>query len=230
MSRSDAQQPLVPFGDSETARQLAELRTAVAEVALSRASSLAEIEQARDSLRDLGRRANQIIRATDVRTAGDLIAGQCFAARALVAEARRQLATEGKSPADAVPTLGRARRALYRALCLVVRSLSQGFTLPPTSGFVTRPASRVIPGAESTFVRLVRSVSSVAPVDMIWALEVAECELAIAILDRRGLDEERLKSLSALHDEISVWANAGHDANQGAALLERVRARAEELA
>lgn len=217
------------LGASEGARTaLADLRAQVAAVTLSRESSVKEIETARNTLREMGRQANLQIRAVDVQSAGDQVAGQCFAARALVSEAQGQIAANGWNPDEALPLLVRGRRALYRALCLVVRSLVEDAIARP-SGFVPRTASSGSKHPAATFVRLVRSMAVQTPLEIGWALEVAECELAIALLDRRALDEDRRESLTTLHGEASAWANDGRDPAAGAALFERMRAQAEEL-
>jgi len=78
-------------------------------------------------------------------------------------------------------------------------------------------------------VSLVGSMTSATQLELGWALEVAECELAITLLDRRGLDEDRRKSLTTLHDEASAWANTERDPAAGAALLVRLREQAGEL-
>lgn len=200
----------------------------MAAIAVSPASSVKEIETARNTLREMGRQASLQIRAVDVQSAGDQVAGQCFAARALVSEAQGQIAANGWNPDEALPLLVRARRALYRALCLVVRSLVEDAIARP-SGFVPRAVSSGSKHPAATFVRLVHSMTVTTPLELGWALEVAECELAIALLDRRALEEDRRETLAKLHAEASAWASDGRDPTAGAALLERLRVQADEL-
>jgi len=207
---------------------LTELRTQVAALTVSRMSSVEELEAARHVLREIARQASLQIRAVDLRSGSDQVAGHCFAARALVTEAQGQIAAQGWKPAEALPRVARARRALYRALCLVVRSLVEDAIARP-SGFAPRSGSTGPKHPAVTFVRLVGSMTSETPLELGWALEVAECELAITLLDRRALDEERRKSLTKLHDESSEWASMERDPVAGAALLVRLREQAGEL-
>jgi hypothetical protein len=229
MAHPDARDSVAPIGHVETVTALGVLRASIAEVALPAAASLTELETIREALQGLARGANEMIRAVDVRSADDMVAGQCFAARALVAEARRQLATEGRTSEEAIPTLTRSRQALYRALCLVARSLARGVSLPPISDFAPLAARRSSFGPAMTLVRLVGALGGSTPSEMGWALEVAECEIEILLADERILGEHRLGISSTLRSEASAWANGDRNPGVGHALLARVRALADEL-
>jgi len=207
---------------------LTELRTRVAAIAVSQASSVKELDAARHAIREMSRQANLQIRSVDLRSASDQVAGHCFAARALVTEAQGQITAQGWKPAEALPRLVRARRALYRALCLVVRSLVEDAIARP-SGFAPRGGTVGSRHPAATFVHLVGTMTATMPHEVGWSLEVAECELAITLMDRRVLDENRRKSLAKLHDESSAWASSGRDPVAGAALLALMREQADEL-
>ncbi len=202
--------------------ELLELRLATASISLGAAGG--HPEPAREALKELSLRANRAIRAVDLGTTDDLLSGHCFAARALVAEVRRTLAAQPASPAKGLEALAKARRSLYRALCLVARSLARLSAervraLTRQSDVVEAPR-----GGMHDLSRFAANTSHGEPSEIAWLLEVAESEIALAAADARHFELPRAQrdELAALHGAIVAWSSGTREPAEGLALAARL--------
>lgn len=196
-----------------------ELRLALVRIRLS--GTAEELEPAREALRTVGRDANHAVRDTDVRRTDDLFTTVCFAARSHIAEARQILAAASVEPGE----LSRARRRLFRGLCVVTEALVATTTSraesrrsePPPS-----PHGRGVLFAE--FVTQVAAATRANQRDVGWILEVADAELGIAAAHPRysRLSSDQRNTLRALRGEIAAWTAGGRQPEAGYALLNRL--------
>jgi len=200
------------------APELLELRLSIACLSLGAAGG--HPEPAREALKELARRTNLAIRVVDLATTDELFSGHCFAARALVAEARRTLAIEPTSDARGLEALVSARRSLYRALCVVARSLTRlagerARAVPRQSDFVESPR-----GGMHELARFATGAAHGEPSEIAWLLEVAESEISLATADPRylGLPRAERDELASLHEAIVTWLEGERDPARGLGL------------
>jgi hypothetical protein len=199
-----------------TIGEFLELRLAAVRIAVG--DSPAQLEAAREVLRQLGHKADQTIRKTDVHRPDDLFETVCFAARTHISDARELLAAPRAVREDIV----RARRRLYRGLSLVAEALAatSGSRLdrrsqPPTRGRGVLFAS---------FVTQVVAATRANPKDVAWVLEVAEAEINIAVAhpDFSRVSAEQRNTLRSLRGEVAAWAAGSRNSDFGLALLNRL--------
>ena len=193
-----------------------ELRLSLVRINLSDA---ARVEEAREALRVVAREANHAIRNIDVRRPHELFASVCFAARSHVAEARQMLADARAERAE----LTRARRRLYRGLCLVAEALT-ATTRSRASQTDAPPATRGRGVLFAEFVTQVVAATRSNKTDVAWVLHVAEAELGVAAAHPAfsRLSAEQRSSLRALRGEIVAWSAGDPATDSGYLLLNRL--------
>jgi hypothetical protein len=198
-----------------------ELRLLVARVTIGATLAEERLEWARNTLRELARNANHAIRTADVRRSNDIFASVCFAARAQVSEARGRLAVATLDAAE----LGRARRALYRGLCLVAEGLAAA-SIPRTRVSLTES---VPPGPKqgvlfASFVTQVAAATRANTRDVAWALEVADAEVSVAVAHPQfiRIAPEQRSMLRSVRGEIAAWSGGDRSPDAGYALLNRL--------
>ncbi len=195
-----------------------ELRLALVRIPMS--DSPAQLENAREALRVIGRDAEETIRKTDVHRTDDLFETVCSAARVHISDARQLLA----APRFTRDELVQARRRFYRGVCLVAEALSA------TSGSRTArlrsspPPTRGRGVLFASFVTQVVAATRANPKDVGWVLEVAEAEINVAVAhpDFSRVSPEQRTTLRALRAEIASWAAGTRHPDVGLSLLNRL--------
>jgi hypothetical protein len=198
-----------------------ELRLLVARVPIGAALAQERLEAARNTLRELARNANHAIRTADVRRSNDIFASACFAARAQISDARGRLAGATLDAAE----LGRARRLLYRGLCLVAEGLAAASN-PRTRASLTESAP---PGPKqgvlfAAFVTQVAAATRANARDIAWALEVADAEVSVTAAHPHfmRIAPEQRGMLRSVRGEIAAWSGGDRSPDAGYALLNRL--------
>jgi hypothetical protein len=198
-----------------------ELRLFVARVPIGEALSPERLEESRNTLREIARSANHAIRTADVRRSNDIFASSCFAARAQVSEARGRLAGATLDAAE----LGRARRALYRGLCLVAEGLAAASILRTrvslNESVPLGPKHSVL---FASFVTQIAAATRANARDIAWALEVADAEVSVAVAHPHfmRIAAEQRSMLRSIRGEIAAWASGDRTPDAGYALLNRL--------
>jgi len=215
-----ASSPSTPKGPHDPAlAEFLDLRLALVRIPLAGAADV--LEPAREALRVVGRDANHAVRNTDVHRTDDLFASVCFASRAHIAEARQILASASVDPSELV----RARRRLYRGLCVVTEALVATATSRAEKRHSERPPSLHGQGVLfAEFVTQVAAATRANQKDVAWILEVADAELGIAAAHphHSRLSPEQRNTLRALRGEIAAWSAGGRNTEAGYALLNRL--------
>jgi hypothetical protein len=220
--RADALSPTLPRPPKSHDPALAEfldLRLALVRIQL--AGSAEQLEPAREALRVVGRNANHAVRNTDVRRTDDLFTSVCFAARSHIAEARQILAAASVDAGE----LTRARRRLYRGLCVVTEALVATATSRAESRQSERPPSPHGQGVLfAEFVTQVAAATRANQRDVAWILEVADAELGIAAAHPHysRLSADQRNTLRTLRGEMATWSATGRTPEVGYALLNRL--------
>ena len=193
-----------------------ELRLSVAKIALS--DDPTRFEQARHSLRELGAKSTRTIRRTGLGRRDDLFGYVCFAARTHIAEARHIL-TSATNLADLV----RARRRLYRGLCVMAEALTAS-TSRSSGRRSDSPTPRGHGVLFAAFVTQIRAASRANPKDVLWVLQVADAEISVAAAHPlfSRLSSEQRSTLRALRGEIADFATSERNPETGFALLNRL--------
>ena len=197
-----------------------ELRLTVAKVSLS--DDLTRFEEMRHALRELGAKSSRTIRRTGLVHRDDLFGYVCFAARSHVAEARHILTS-----ATSLPDLVRARRRLYRGLCVMAEALTATSTSrssssrPRADSHVTLRGHGVLFAA---FVTQIRAATRANSRDVLWVLQVADAEISVAAAHPlfSRLSVEQRTALRALRGEIADFAASERSHETGFALLNRL--------
>jgi hypothetical protein len=198
-----------------------ELRLLVARVTIGATLSQERLEEARNTLREVARSAHHAIRTTDVRRSNDVFSSVCFAARAQVSEARGRLARATFDAAE----LGRARRALYRGLCLVAEGLAAASILRTrvslTESMPPGPKQGVL---FASFVTQIAAATRANARDVDWVLEVADAEVSVAVAHPHfiRLAPEQRSMLRSVRGEIAAWSGTDRSPDTGYALLNRL--------
>jgi hypothetical protein len=194
-----------------------ELRLSVAKITLS--DDLARFEEARHALRELGAKSSRTIRRTGLVRRDDLFGYVCFAARSHVAEARHIL-TSATSYADLV----RARRRLYRGLCVMGEALTATSTSRSSGLRSGSPLPRGNGVLFAAFVTQIRAATRANPRDVLWVLQVADAEISVAAAHPlfSRLSVEQRTTLRALRAEIADFVTSDRNHEVGFALLNRL--------
>jgi hypothetical protein len=195
-----------------------ELRLGLVRVAMS--DSPAQLDNAREALRVIGRNADQAIRKTDVHRADDLFETVCSAARVHISDARQLLA----SPSFSRDELVQARQRLYRGVCLVAEALAATSGSRTARSRSSQPPTRGRGVLFASFVTQVVAATRANPKDVRWVLEVAEAEINVAVAhpDFSRVSAEQRNSLRSLRAEIAAWTNGSRNPDVGLSLLNRL--------
>jgi hypothetical protein len=194
-----------------------ELRLSLVKIALSDDAS--RYEEARHALRELGAKSSRTIRRTGLGRRDDLFGYVCFAARSHVAEARHIL-TSATNLADLV----RARRRLYRGLCVMAEALTATSTSRSSGLRGDSPLPRGNGVLFAAFVTQIRAATRANPKDVLWVLQVADAEISVAAAHPlfARLSADQRTTLRALRAEIAEFASGERNSEVGFALLNRL--------
>lgn len=197
-----------------------DLRLSLVKIALF--DDPARFEEARRKLRELGAKSSRTIRRTGLVRKDDLFGYVCFAARSHVAEARHILTS-----ATSLAELSRARRRLYRGLCVMAEALTATSGSRSSSSRPRLDSGVALRGHGvlfAAFVTQIRVASRANPKDVLWVLQVADAEISVAAAHPlfSSLSTEQRSTLRALRAEVADFATSERGNDAGVALLNRL--------